>query len=113
MDERQVEVRVRGDVGAKDVRYARRKVARVSRWTGAPVMYAKVTLTAAGDPARERRALAQATLQVDRDIVRAHVAAHRMPEAADLLEERLREQMETRKGRRLAARRHAHVRGLR
>jgi ribosome-associated translation inhibitor RaiA len=104
MDESQIAVTVRGEVGPKDVQYARHKVARVARWTDKPVVFARVKLTAAPDPARERPALAQAALELDGAVVRAHVAARRMSEAVDLLEERLRAQVESHKDRRLASR---------
>jgi ribosome-associated translation inhibitor RaiA len=104
MEAGQITVAVRGDVGPKDVRYARQKVARVTGWVGEPVLFARVKLTAAADPARERPALAEGVLDINGDVVRAHVAARRMDEAVDLLEERLREQLERHKDRRLAAR---------
>jgi ribosome-associated translation inhibitor RaiA len=100
----QIAVTTQGEVGAKQVRYARAKIARVTRWISAPVLHARVKLTAAGDPARTRPAMAQATLDVDGQVLRAHVAGHEMTEAIDLLEERLRAQVEMQKDRKLALR---------
>jgi hypothetical protein len=104
MDAQQIAVTLRGDVGPKDVRYAQRKVAHVTQFVAEPIVFAMVKLTAAGDPARERPAMAQAVLEIDGEMVRAHVAAHVMTEAVDLLEERLRGQLEMRTDRRIALR---------
>jgi ribosome-associated translation inhibitor RaiA len=83
-----------GDVTKEDVSYARAKIERVADAFADPVLHAELRLVAAPDPARERPALAEATLDVDGRHVRAHVAAHTMTEAADLLEERLRRRMD-------------------
>jgi ribosome-associated translation inhibitor RaiA len=104
IDEQQIVVLTRGDVGAKDVRYARRKLARMTSQVLEPIMFARIKLTTAGDPARERPAMAQAELDINGETVRAHVAARVLTEAVDLLEERLREQLEMRRDRRVARR---------
>ncbi len=70
--------------------YAERKVRRVIEAIGAPVLHARVTLSMAPDPAVERPARAEAALDVNGQMVRAHVAAHSLDEAVDLLEPRLR-----------------------
>jgi ribosomal subunit interface protein len=85
----QVHITIRGHVPHEAVGYATEKVARTARLARDPVLHAEVTLTAEEDPARERPAVAQATLDVDGRPVRAHVAATEMLEAIDLLEDRL------------------------
>jgi ribosomal subunit interface protein len=85
----QVHITIRGQVPREAVEYAAEKVARTTRICRDPVLLAEVTLTEEGDPARERPAVAQATLDVDGRPIRAHVAATGMLEAIDLLEDRL------------------------
>jgi ribosome-associated translation inhibitor RaiA len=46
------------------------------------------------DPAVERPAVAEATLEVNGHPLRAHAAADHLEEAVDLLEDRLRPQLE-------------------
>ena len=58
------------------------------------MLFARVDLTAHSDPAREHPAFAKAELDVNGQVVRAHVAAATMFEAVDLLEARLRERLE-------------------
>jgi ribosome-associated translation inhibitor RaiA len=89
-----VEIVVHGDVGPTITAYARDKVARVTRFVSDPILDARVTLRVAGDPARERPAIAKGSLDIDGTLVRAHVAAHGLREAIDLLEERLRDRVE-------------------
>jgi RNA polymerase-binding transcription factor DksA/ribosome-associated translation inhibitor RaiA len=76
--------------------YAERKVRRVMEVVDEPILHARVTLTVAPDPAVDRPALAQATLDVNGQLVRAHVAAHTMHAAVDLLEQRLRGRLQRR-----------------
>ena len=97
-----VEIVVHSDAGPAIITYAREKISRVTRFVSDPIRSAQVTLRVAGDPARARPVVAQASLDVDGTLVRAHVAAHDMREAIDLLEDRLRDQLEH-----LAERRHA------
>lgn len=90
------------DVTAEDptaeatVDYARQKVRRALAVLDEPVLHTSVILATAPDPAVERPALVKATVDVDGDLVRAHVAARTMTEAVDLLERRLRAQLEHR-----------------
>jgi ribosome-associated translation inhibitor RaiA len=91
---RDVVVQSRGEVSPAERAYARDKIAHVQRLAPGPVLFARVDLTAHADPARERPAFAQAELDVDGRLVRAHVAAATMPEAIDRLEERLRDRVE-------------------
>jgi hypothetical protein len=60
------------------------------------VWFVRVKLSLAGDPARQRPALAQVTIDVDGDLVRAQVTARELREAIDLLQHRLRDQLEHR-----------------
>jgi RNA polymerase-binding transcription factor DksA len=76
--------------------YAEKKVRRAMDTAGAPVLFGRVKLGEAPDPAVERPALAQAMLDVNGRPVRAHVAAPTMTEAIDLLEERLRDRLQHR-----------------
>jgi ribosome-associated translation inhibitor RaiA len=93
------------DVGSRTKAYAREKVAHVARLAPGPVLLARVRLARAADPGVERPAMAQATLDVDGRLVRAHAAARRMHEAVDLLEARLRDRLEHLASHRRAARR--------
>ena len=85
-----------GPVGDDEVTYALERVGAVVDQIDDPVLFARVKLTRAGDPAREKPALAQVALDVNGELVRAHVAAHRMDEAADLLQRRLHDKLEQR-----------------
>lgn len=89
--------------GARD--YAAQKMRRVVDMVDEPVLHARVKLDVAPDPAVERPALAQATLDVNGRLVRAHVAARTVREAIDLLDQRLRDQVEHRAERQKALRR--------
>jgi ribosomal subunit interface protein len=70
--------------------YAEKKIGHVCRYAHEPVLSAHAVLTLASDPARQRPAIAEATLDVNGTFVRAQVAAEQMPEAVDLLADRLR-----------------------
>lgn len=83
-------VRTQGDVAPVDVEYGRAKLAKVARLAGAPVLFARLDLMLAKDPARARPAEAKARLDVDGRLVRAHVAAATLHEAIDELDARLR-----------------------
>ncbi len=89
-----VQVSVRqGHVAAQTQEYAAEKIGHVASYSHEPVLFAHVVLQRAADPARERPAMAEATLDVNGTPVRAHVAAEHMWEAIDLLEERLRRRL--------------------
>jgi ribosome-associated translation inhibitor RaiA len=88
-----VQVTRRGNVGSGTVPYVRRKVRRALGVGREPVRYARVVLDWRRDPAIERPALAEATVDVDGTIVRATSIAPTMLEAVDDLEERLRRQL--------------------
>jgi len=86
-------VSTHGPVERADKAYARDKVLHLFRMAGRPVLHGSVRLIEEMDPARERRAIAEATLDVDGHFARAHVAAPTMREAVDLLEARLRRRL--------------------
>jgi ribosome-associated translation inhibitor RaiA/cold shock CspA family protein len=88
-DELAILMSVAGEVSEVDRAYALDKVRKVIEMTAAPVLAASIRLQQAPDPARERPALARVTVDLDGEPIRAHVAAHTMGEAVDLLEERL------------------------
>ena len=94
-----IDVVVRGDVPHGAVGYAHNKVVRTMSLVDEPVLHARLKLTMLPDPAVERPAVAEAVLDVNGDIVRAHVAGRSTPEAADLLERRLRDRLEHRRRR--------------
>ena len=96
------------EVPASAAEYARQRLAPLARRVTEPVLFARVKLTIESDPARSRPALAEATLDVNGDVVRAHVAAHEITEAIDLLERRLADKLQHRAEHRLARR---HPRG--
>lgn len=73
---------------------AREVVLRVAAVAPRPVLEARLALRLHGDPALERPAVAKASLDVSGRTVRAHVAARHMLEAIDLLDQRLRRNLE-------------------
>lgn len=86
----------KGDVGDQAKAQVRAEVVRALRRLDEPVLFARATLTVEPDPARERPAVAGATLDVDGDLVRAEVAAPTFPEAIDRLGKRLVDRLEHR-----------------
>jgi ribosome-associated translation inhibitor RaiA len=70
-----------------------------------PVLFARVKLSHAPDPAVERPAIAQVTVDVNGDVVRARRCAHDLREAIDLLQARLRDKLDHRAQHRHASRR--------
>jgi ribosomal subunit interface protein len=93
---RLVEPTVSAHGGVRDFEraYAREKVAHIARFAPGPVLNVHIRLRQEPDPARERPAVAEASLDVDGRPVRSHVAAATMREAIDLLETRLRRQLQ-------------------
>jgi hypothetical protein len=80
-----VDVTLRGHVPARMRDYAVEKIGHVAAHTRAPVQTIHVVLDLVADPARERRSLAEAVIDVDGTPVPAHVAADQPEEAVDLL----------------------------
>jgi hypothetical protein len=93
-----------GAVEDDEVAYAVRRLTALTAKVDEPILLSRVRLTRAGDPARERPAIAQATIDVNGDVMRAHVAARTMEEALDLLQQRLRDKLGHRAERREARR---------
>ncbi|MGZ4591596.1 MAG: ribosome hibernation promotion factor [Actinomycetes bacterium] len=91
-----IDVRVQGhgQVSDEAKAYATRKIQALSHLISRPVLSARVRLTQSADPAVERPAMAQANLDLNGRLLRAHVAAATMHEAIDALEDRLREQLD-------------------
>ncbi|HZD02332.1 MAG TPA: sigma 54 modulation/S30EA ribosomal C-terminal domain-containing protein [Actinomycetes bacterium] len=95
MDELQVQVVTgHGKVDPDAQAYARHKIGQLARLAPGPVLLTRVKLERAPDPALDRPALAQATLDINGRLVRAQVAARQFDEAVDLLEARLRDRLE-------------------
>lgn len=88
-----IELSTAGDVGDAERSYALEKLGRLIGETERPVLAASLRLERASDPARERPALARLTIDLDGDAIRAHVDAHTMTEAVDLLERRARDRL--------------------
>lgn len=80
---------VRGDVADDDVRYARTRVYELLDVAPAPVLFARVKLTALSAPALPRPAVAQANIDLNGRLIRAQVARPTMREAVDELHDRL------------------------
>lgn len=95
-------VLTRGHVGQIVVDYAWRRLGLLIDGIAAPVRFVGIKLSRALDPALERPALAEVEIDIDGDLVRAHVAAGELEEAIDLLARRLRDQLEHRAERRIA-----------
>lgn len=88
-----VVVQAHGEVSATDRSYARTKIARIWQRAAAPVLFAKVELRWASDPARATRAEVKGELDVDGHVVRAEASAPTFFEAIDRLDARLRRQL--------------------
>ncbi len=85
-----------GEIPGEAGPYARKRLGSVVGAISEPVLHTRVKLTQAPDPARDRPAEAEITVDVNGDLVRAHVAGHTMLEAIDLLRGRLTDQLEHR-----------------
>ena len=89
-----VQVRIHGVIEQDDVTYAVEKVEHALARVEIPILATEVKLTHAGDPARERPYVAEATVDVNGTVLRGHVAADTMREAGDLLAARLSHRVE-------------------
>jgi len=92
----EVAVLTRDRVTDRDVDQALEAIATSLRRVDDPVLFARVKLAMAGDPARERPATAQVSVDIDGDLVRAQVAAETMRDAINLLQRRLDDKLEQR-----------------
>jgi ribosome-associated translation inhibitor RaiA len=99
----------RGDVPGASESYAISRLRRLVEHLDDPVLFAQVKLTMEPDPARERPAIVEVALDVDGELVRAHIAGREMREAIDLVQRRLRDKLEHRAQRRGALRKRAGV----
>ena len=79
-----------------DTDYSLQRVRAVMRDIIDPILFARLKLGLARDPARTRPATAQIALDINGQLVRAQVAAHTVREAADLLQRRLRDRLDHR-----------------
>ena len=84
-----IDLTLKGEVAEDAPDYARDKVAAVASSAKDPILHAAIALAQENDPARERPAIAEATLDVNGRPVRAQVAATDMLEAIDLMVDRL------------------------
>ena len=85
-----VQVRTAGAVPARMPDLARRRVSGVLRHVGEPVLFTRVMLTMAADPAVERPATAWAMVSVNGRLIRASGTGATMPDAIGQLTARLR-----------------------
>jgi ribosome-associated translation inhibitor RaiA len=93
-----------GEVPTDARSYADQQLGAVIENIEEPVLFARVKLTQAPDPACERPAIAQVSVDINGDLVRAQLAGHGMREAIDLLVSRLRTKLEHRSQHRQALR---------
>ena len=89
-----VVVHAHGRVSPADHVYAHEKVKRACRFAHGPVPFARVDLEIHTNPSRELKASVRAELDVDGHMVRAHADAETIRAAIDLLEDRLRDQLD-------------------
>jgi ribosome-associated translation inhibitor RaiA len=101
----QVQTEARGAVPEGALELAVKKVRSLLRQAPEPVLFAQVKLTMAADPAVERPAIAQASLDLNGRVIRAQAAAATMREAVERMSDRLRIRLDR------AARNWAAIRG--
>jgi ribosome-associated translation inhibitor RaiA len=99
-----VQVVTKGDVAPNATEYALTRLGATAREMTEPILFARLKLEQAADPARDRPSIAQVSVDIDGQLVRAHVAGHDMREAVDLLQQRLRDKLEHRAEHRKAER---------
>ncbi len=109
LQELEVNVATTGKVPDGVKQYAADKVTALVRYTKRPILFAQIRLVLETKPSLDRPALAEATLDVNGQPVRAHVAGHDLLEAVDLLEERLRRRLDRQAHHHDGARRRAPV----
>ena len=100
-----IEIVTRGPVGGSARRRLHAELARVAEEAPRRALFVRGSLTVQQNPSIERRALATATIDLGRHVVRARVAARGTAEATDLLVDRLRRELRDLRGRREASRR--------
>jgi ribosome-associated translation inhibitor RaiA len=82
------------ELGEEVRRHAVDVLREAARHASRPVLHARITRRVHADPAVERPAVAKASLDIGGRPVRAHVASEDIVEAIDLLERRLRRNLE-------------------
>lgn len=90
----EVQVVTQGEITDAAKQYAIDKVTQLTRYTNRPILFIQVKLTLGANPRLERPALAEATLNMNGLMVRAHVASHDVMAAIDLLDDRLRRRLD-------------------
>jgi len=88
-----VQIATHGRVGPGMGERAAEKVRHVVRLVGEPVLFARVKLVHLGDPAANNPSIAEAAIDVNGELVRAHGSADRMVDAIDVLERRLEDRL--------------------
>jgi ribosome-associated translation inhibitor RaiA len=99
-----IEVVRKGEVDDAAVDYALKRLAAVMDLVSEPILFVRVRLTRDRRARRPRPSLAQATFDLNGDMVRAQVASDTMTESIDLLADRIRDQLQHRAERRRARR---------
>ena len=100
-----IEIVTRGPVDGSARRRLHAELARVAEEAPRRALFVRGSLTVQQNPSVERRALATATIDLGRHVVRGRVAARSTAEATDLLVDRLRRELRDLRGRREASRR--------
>lgn len=90
----QVQIEVRGDVPRAAAELAVAKVRSLLRMAPEPVLFARVTLAMAADPAVERPATVRANLDLNGRLILAQAAAVTAHEAVERMSDRLRVRLE-------------------
>ena len=90
----QVQTETRGAVPSDAVSFAARRVSSLLRLASEPVLFARVKLIMTADPAVERPAVAQASVDLNGRLVRAQAAGGTMREAVEHACDRLRIRLE-------------------
>lgn len=93
------EVVTRGQVSEAASDYARQKLDGVFRFLDGPILLARIKLTQAANPSIRDAAMAEATVDFDGSLIRAHAAAMTINEAIDQVGHRLQSIIEHRSDR--------------
>lgn len=94
---RDVQVEISGRVPRRAVEEARVRVAALARYTHRPILFARVALNYAADPAVARPASARAVIDVNGHAIHAHASGASMHQAIAEMQRRLRVQLEKEK----------------
>jgi len=98
-DESPIEIVSRGPVGERSRRRLRQELARLADESPRHAVYLRGALTYEQNPSVARPALASATIDLGRRVIRARVAANGTSTAIDLLVVRLRRSLRELRGR--------------